>query len=1828
MNAVLPANTSTLWFITGWTMIHFLWLGATVAAVALGARMLLRRVSANSRYAVALASLVLLAALPPSIAAWLVSHYSPIALVTTAKTSVVDLTASVPAAPPSLAAPTLPSTVPLAASARRSAVASSAASSPMVASQPVEVDAIPTKFSDGLNAVIPYLPWLWLIGTPLTFVLLISGVVGTRRLSRASHIVSDDPIVDLLAHLATSLRISRRVAIAVCDRVASPVLIGIVRPMILLPPAALTGWSPDEIEMVLLHELAHVRRWDNLVNLLQRCLESLLFFHPAVWLISAWVRSEREACCDATVVSRTNRPHAYAELLVALAAQLPRSVLFHPAASSAMSAGPLRSRIRQILKMEDDPMLISGKSLAIVLAAAFTATVALVLYMPTTSHAEPSTANDAAEAGSKQDKDDSVAKSKVENDHDPESVQITLEVNREGRTTIRLSGKEVTEVRLNEAIELAAKNSDEAIISVKAEKGVPYGEVMAIVNQLEAKGIKKLSLDTRESSNSASRFSYGYPFEFHYVVPFEKGASKFLDGDEITITEIRGTAKEFEPGNYYHIKGKYKLHSHAAAQLNAYTTAKEAKDGISSGPDQKAQSQKVNQGEGDFTLVLPMTVRGWPHVSFYPADGGEDFGGVYFGTGDTVLKEWWGEKSDDKVEPTKLPSKSEFKYEVKFENGVSKFLDGDDITIDEIRSNVKTIEPGNNYWVHGKYKLHSHPTAQLSAFTTAKEAKDGTGPIQSIQTQKISHGDAEFTIILPMTVRGWPHLSFYNTATGEGFGGIYFGNGDSVLKESWAFGKLIEDEKEVEQTRFKHFETSLKTIELVIAVFNDKAGYSHQLKPVFDKLSKEHHSLNLWGSNIDPNSPEAARYHLTGEPTCIVFHDGKETSRLAPIKDADQLIQFVERAADNPKTSDSIAEAGDDGEHVGEVLVTLPNEWQSDAGLTSSVLSKLRDSAKKNLCVDLVQKDGKSLLVVVHRPTEKDWPAILGEPPRKDRVIAEKAWLRLGIKLIPLNAAEINYQQMERGAGGVKIIGGNVPKGLPVPSVLTTVAGVRLESMDTLLQWLDGGDGQADTPVRCFAIADDNEYMFDAQPPTTPAQDGSGSTSDIKSTLPTPSIASPYASASSKLPWDSAKLIEEALQRKSEWIDRRLAAKTDKEIEVSKREVEAANKHLEEVKRQIEEAKRQIEIQDQQWEKQNSEKSYKNVEGLQAQPRSASSPPAAAWPRADQSWAKATSPQSKPSSLASAEEIEVLRDRVTTIEDQLTFTTERLKAGRGATELDVKRAASDLAVAQSELALAQGNHAEAISKLEDAQKEAEVALTIQSESARAGVDSPDLDAVLKAKRNLSDIKLKLIRLQHEALYPASNDAAGESPVPLHPRSEQPTNSESDDKTSSYSARPVTPVPDVTHPDGTVTHATITQHTSADGQPVYDTITVAGPLTVTVPAAKDDSPAQAATQNPDLRFDGKTFDEWRKVWKNELSTEKRIEAVRALGAFGRAGYGKQAAETILDVASQYNFLYLEGNETREGRLQSAVFEELTPEYRDHTLAKYWLPDLVDRLKKDPQKWKDLAAMLMYRLRTDDPVLIATLQSLAESGPGEVRGDALGTLVALSRERTPGPQLDDKTQTLVDSALRSQDSELVRSALGQLPYYKDSNRGGGRFGSSTLPQLLYRPAMVSALFDPNEDVRRYARSLLQYIDQKDAPDLINQLVAVLADDSRAHDHIEAVRAVAAIGGRAPDAIKAAKVPRLLMGLCQNSKDKELILASLVALEDTCGPNDIRHGTHDMPELKRALPELNESQINAVLNKIDYNSEGFTKRYEQASDQVLPAKPAAPSVAGSSN
>jgi beta-lactamase regulating signal transducer with metallopeptidase domain len=284
--------------------------------------------------------------------------------------------------------------------------------------------------------------------------------------------------------------------------------------------------------------------------------------------------------------------------------------------------------------------------------------------------------------------------------------------------------------------------------------------------------------------------------DFPLVVHFEQGASKLLPGDRIDITEVRGTATTMTPGNVYWIKGTYTLTSHDRANLTINVTAAIASEGT--GSTLKTQSVEVTKGIGTFTLLYSMICKGWPHVSFYPAaEGGSDFGGTYFGTGEFVLKQWWGEgrnvshNAKSEAAPLGLApllvvrngtSTSDFPDAVRFELGETRFLSGDGITITEVRGTAEEIALGQIYCIKGRYRLASHDRAQLSVGITADNAADGTKSGFKPQDTIVDKGDGTFMLFLPMAYKGWPHVSFYPAEGGDGFGGVYFGTGDSVAK--------------------------------------------------------------------------------------------------------------------------------------------------------------------------------------------------------------------------------------------------------------------------------------------------------------------------------------------------------------------------------------------------------------------------------------------------------------------------------------------------------------------------------------------------------------------------------------------------------------------------------------------------------------------------------------------------------------------------------------------------------------------------------------------------------------------------------------------------------------------------------------------------------------------------------------------------------------------------------------------------------------------------------------------------------------------------------------
>ncbi|HEV2971314.1 MAG TPA: M56 family metallopeptidase [Pirellulales bacterium] len=357
MNTALLAVTpgwidQRLWLAIGWTIVHFLWVGTAIGLSAWGLRSLLRWLGPQVRYVASILALMGLAVAPVVLFRWQLERIPP--------STSASVTLGAASAPGHMAA---------------SPVAINFVSPPKAPSRSVSTaDTLYAEANAWLSLVAEIVPWIWVTGAPVMYVLLGCGLVGAERLRRRSRRLVTGELDEICQRLRAALRIARPVAVAVSQRVIAPMLVGILKPLILLPAAMLDGQSVAQIEMILLHELAHVRRWDNLVNLAQRMVEAALFFHPAVWFVSRWVRLEREHCCDAVVLAHTDDPRAYAETLAALA--IPGMKPAHAAA--VMANHQLLARIRHILNLEDRRMTLSVRFLTVMGSLVVTAALLVI----------------------------------------------------------------------------------------------------------------------------------------------------------------------------------------------------------------------------------------------------------------------------------------------------------------------------------------------------------------------------------------------------------------------------------------------------------------------------------------------------------------------------------------------------------------------------------------------------------------------------------------------------------------------------------------------------------------------------------------------------------------------------------------------------------------------------------------------------------------------------------------------------------------------------------------------------------------------------------------------------------------------------------------------------------------------------------------------------------------------------------------------------------------------------------------------------------------------------------------------------------------------------------------------------------------------------------------------------------------------------------------------------------------------------------------------------------------------------------------------------------
>jgi beta-lactamase regulating signal transducer with metallopeptidase domain len=331
MNVTADAVSSAL--------VHSLWQNAIVGLLLWILLVLLRHRTANARYLASCAALALMVAIP-------------------VVTALVLSQAPVPVAP---FTPTAAAAIP-------------SASDEMLPPGPVWVEASEWRL-DWLAMLKPWMLPLWLAGVLVCSLRLVLASMHTVALRRQCSL-EQGPITAVVSTLAARMGVRRPISIRVAPSTMAPATFGFLRPVILLSSATLLGISPQQLEAVLAHELAHIRRHDYLVNVLQMLAETLFFYHPAVWWASRRIRVERELCCDDVAVAACGDAVCYAQALTSVAQlQIAQSSM-----ALGSGGGPLLMRIQRLLGVASigrpvPPLWVAIASVVLIVAM-FTGTYA------------------------------------------------------------------------------------------------------------------------------------------------------------------------------------------------------------------------------------------------------------------------------------------------------------------------------------------------------------------------------------------------------------------------------------------------------------------------------------------------------------------------------------------------------------------------------------------------------------------------------------------------------------------------------------------------------------------------------------------------------------------------------------------------------------------------------------------------------------------------------------------------------------------------------------------------------------------------------------------------------------------------------------------------------------------------------------------------------------------------------------------------------------------------------------------------------------------------------------------------------------------------------------------------------------------------------------------------------------------------------------------------------------------------------------------------------------------------------------------------------------
>jgi beta-lactamase regulating signal transducer with metallopeptidase domain len=220
------------------------------------------------------------------------------------------------------------------------------------AADPAPVSIMLTNVSVALQSAQPATPldwltclvWIWCSGVIIFGLRALGGWIVLQRLRRTAQETISPLLLESCQRLEKRIGIVRLVRYAHSELVDAPAVVGWWRPVVLIPLSAMAGLSLEQLEAIVAHELAHIRRYDALVNLFQIAAETVLFYHPAVWWVNRAIRVERENCCDDIAVAVCGSAREYARALTMLSGRAPR-----PVWAMAANGGALKSRVSRLL---------------------------------------------------------------------------------------------------------------------------------------------------------------------------------------------------------------------------------------------------------------------------------------------------------------------------------------------------------------------------------------------------------------------------------------------------------------------------------------------------------------------------------------------------------------------------------------------------------------------------------------------------------------------------------------------------------------------------------------------------------------------------------------------------------------------------------------------------------------------------------------------------------------------------------------------------------------------------------------------------------------------------------------------------------------------------------------------------------------------------------------------------------------------------------------------------------------------------------------------------------------------------------------------------------------------------------------------------------------------------------------------------------------------------------------------------------------------------------------------------------------------------------------